>query len=363
MATIEHDIIDVGEIHRPYNFSYANAAARTGATGFIAADVGKFARQVDDNSIWMLTATTPTWEGIGGGAAGVVDSVFGRTGTVVAATSDYDANQVDFTPAGSIAATDVQAAIAELDTEKAALASPTFTGTPAAPTAAPATNTTQIATTAFVQQELTAAGVPTTEAIQDIVGAMATDGNSLDFSYDDGAGTFTADLKAAVAGDGLAHSAGVLSVGVDGSTIEINADALRVKDSGITAAKLADAAKTFVVNFVIDGGGSAIATGIKGDIHCDFGANVTILAVTLLADQSGSIVVDLWKDTYANFAPTVADTITAAAKPTISAATKSQDTTLTGWTTTITDGDVIRVNVDSAATVTRVTLSLKVRRA
>lgn len=49
----------------------------------------------------------------------------------------------------------------ELDTEfnniatavatKADLASPTFTGTPAAPTASPGTNTTQLATTAFVQ--------------------------------------------------------------------------------------------------------------------------------------------------------------------------------------------------------------------
>ena len=37
------------------------------------------------------------------------------------------------------------------DTSKADLASPTFTGTPAAPTAAAGTNTTQIATTAFVQ--------------------------------------------------------------------------------------------------------------------------------------------------------------------------------------------------------------------
>lgn len=37
---------------------------------------------------------------------------------------------------------------------KAALASPTFTGTPAAPTAAQGTNTTQLATTAFVQQEI-----------------------------------------------------------------------------------------------------------------------------------------------------------------------------------------------------------------
>jgi hypothetical protein len=36
---------------------------------------------------------------------------------------------------------------------KANLASPTFTGTPAAPTAADGTNTTQIATTAFVQAQ------------------------------------------------------------------------------------------------------------------------------------------------------------------------------------------------------------------
>lgn len=39
---------------------------------------------------------------------------------------------------------------------KANLASPTFTGTPKAPTAATGTNTTQLATTAFVQQEIAA---------------------------------------------------------------------------------------------------------------------------------------------------------------------------------------------------------------
>ena len=37
---------------------------------------------------------------------------------------------------------------------KAAVASPTFTGTPAAPTAAQGTNTTQLATTAYVQAEV-----------------------------------------------------------------------------------------------------------------------------------------------------------------------------------------------------------------
>ena len=49
-----------------------------------------------------------------------------------------------------------------------------------------------------------------------------------------------ADYATAIAGDGLAASAGSLAVGVDDSSIEINADALRVKALGITNAILAD---------------------------------------------------------------------------------------------------------------------------
>lgn len=49
-------------------------------------------------------------------------------------------------------------------------------------------------------------------------------------------------LAAGVAGDGLAETSDVLSVNVDGSTLEISSDALRVKDSGITSAKIADGA-------------------------------------------------------------------------------------------------------------------------
>ena len=111
---------------------------------------------------------------------------------------------------------------------------------------------------------------------------------------------------------------------------------------------------------MIDGGGSAITTGIKGDIEVPF--NCTINAATLLADQSGSAVIDVWKVAYASYPPTVADKITASAPPTLSAAAKSQDATLTGWTTTITAGDVLRINVNSASTVTRVLLSLKITR-
>jgi len=112
--------------------------------------------------------------------------------------------------------------------------------------------------------------------------------------------------------------------------------------------------------YVIDGGGSAITTGIKGDLQIPFGCTIT--EVSMLADQAGSIVVDIWKDTYANYPPTDVDSITASATPTISSATKSTDSTLTGWTTSITAGDTLRFNVDSVSTITRVTISLKVTR-
>lgn len=114
------------------------------------------------------------------------------------------------------------------------------------------------------------------------------------------------------------------------------------------------------ISFIIDGGGVTITTGIKGDLTIPFAC--TIQEWTLLADQSGSVVVDIWKDTYANYPPTVADTITGSALPTITTATKGQSSTLTGWTTTIAAGDTLRFNVNSATTITRVTLSLKVYR-
>ena len=53
-----------------------------------------------------------------------------------------------------------------------------------------------------------------------------------------------ADLITAVAGAGLAASSGVLSVGVDDNSIEINGDALRVKANGIASSMLAGSIPT-----------------------------------------------------------------------------------------------------------------------
>jgi hypothetical protein len=119
-----------------------------------------------------------------------------------------------------------------------------------------------------------------------------------------------------------------------------------------------DNTKIATLTFVIDGGGSTITTGVKGFLEIPFACTIT--RATALADQSGSIVVDVWKDTYANYPPTDADSITASAPPTISSAAKSQDATLSGWTTSVAAGDVLAFNVDSATSIQRVTISLRV---
>jgi len=69
------------------------------------------------------------------------------TGTPAAPTAAADTNTTQ------IATT---AFVTTADNLKANLASPTFTGTPAAPTAATSTNTTQVATTAMVQAAIDA---------------------------------------------------------------------------------------------------------------------------------------------------------------------------------------------------------------
>ena len=80
------------------------------------------------------------------------------------------AADVGFTPAGGISASDVQAALEELDTEKAPLSGPAFTGNPTAATQAAGNNTTRLATTAFVQTAITPAMGVTSKGVNFTIG-------------------------------------------------------------------------------------------------------------------------------------------------------------------------------------------------
>ena len=112
------------------------------------------------------------------------------------------------------------------------------------------------------------------------------------------------------------------------------------------------------IPFIIDGGGAVIATGSKGYVEVPFAGNIT--AWRVVSDTAGSIVVDVKRATYSQFPTTTS--IAASAKPTLSSARKSENTTLTGWTKALSIGDWLEFVVESANTLTRVTVSITVDR-
>jgi hypothetical protein len=104
----------------------------------------------------------------------------------------------------------------------------TFTGIPSLPATDP-TTANQAVRKSYVDAQI-AAGTAVVGG--DLTGTVAN-------AQIAAAAVGVAEIAAAVAGNGLAGGAGTaLSVNVDGSTLEINTDSLRVKDLGITNAKL-----------------------------------------------------------------------------------------------------------------------------
>ena len=115
-------------------------------------------------------------------------NVHGISDTSALATKTYADNAVstheaDTTNVHGIADTSALATKSYVDTAdalKAALASPAFTGTPTAPTAAAGTNTTQVATTAFVGtavSNLVASAPAALDTLNELAAALGSDAN------------------------------------------------------------------------------------------------------------------------------------------------------------------------------------------
>lgn len=93
-----HSALVGGNIHVPYRFSYADAAAREAEAGAVPGDVGCLALQEDDNSLWLLTDDDPlTWVAVadaGGAAVDAGDVTYTPT-TAADWDSDADPGDVD----------------------------------------------------------------------------------------------------------------------------------------------------------------------------------------------------------------------------------------------------------------------------
>jgi hypothetical protein len=170
--------------------------------------------------------------------------------------------------------------------------------------------------------------------------------------------------------NGTSPGAGMLAVtdeaysaSWDGSLSVPTKNALYDKIETISAGGATTNQKRSALGISIDGGGSAITTGIKGDIYVPY--DCTVESWTILADQTGSIEIDVWSDTYANYPPTSADIgLFGESPPRISSAIKATSTDFgdspSGADTSISAGTTLRFNVNSISSITRATLTLGV---
>jgi len=245
------------------------------------------------------------WVGNGGGAGGV---------TAVTASSPLSSS------GGSTPDISLDNSTTDVGTYGSASSVPVFTVTSKG--IITSTNATPVSITSTAVTDFT-------EASQDAVGAMV--GSSL--IYNDNTPRLA---RAALTGDVTAPS-----------------------DSNATT--LASTYKDSCFGITLNGGYAPITTGVKGYTEIPF--NGTITGWTILGDVTGSIVVDVWKTTYANYPPVASDTITGSEKPTISSGLKGQDLSLSTWTsTTITKGDCVAFNVDSITSITNASLIIRVTR-
>ena len=116
----------------------------------------------------------------------------------------------------------------------------------------------------------------------------------------------------------------------------------------------------FLLPFIVDTAGNPMRTGVKGDLMLPCACTLT--GVRVLANVVGSLVVDIWRDTYANYPPTSGDTICGSTRPTLAEEIRHENLSLTGWSTSLSVGDILRFNVTSVTSITRFKIDLRARR-
>lgn len=129
-----------------------------------------------------------------------------------------------------------------------------------------------------------------------------------------------------------------------------------IKREGIPGPVGSDAGKPVAIVFQLDGGGIPIAANLSVDLP-EIPFACVLDRWTLVADQAGSIDLDVYRSSFANF-PTFAS-LPGTFRPALASSQKAQDVLITDWASTqLAIGDVLRVRVVSASVISRATLTL-----
>lgn len=220
-----------------------------------------------------------------------------------------------------------------------------------------------------------------------------------------------------------------------GSRVAAGSNGQRLVADSAQAAGVKWADDYYVLSMLLYAGGGVLSAGVAGDVEVPMDG--TIQRITVLPDQSGTLLIDIYKAAYASYPPssticgvnlpgvfgsgsTITGTVTkTAGSATItgsgtsfttalavgdvvdipggtaterlmvtaigsntsltvhknaaysasgqtltkySAAAKRQDNSLSGWTTAVTAGDIVRFYVEQAKTITRATVSILIKK-
>ncbi len=235
----------------------------------------------------------------------------------------------------------------------ALLASPTFTGNPAAPTQTAGDNSTKLATTAYVKtavDNLIASAPGALDTLDELAAALGDDANY--------AATVTTALagKAPLASPALTGTptAPTASGGTNTTQIATTAFVAAAVTAGAGVA-----ATEFVIPIQLGNGVDAITTGELPNVFILDNGNFNITDWTVTADASGSIVVKIETASYTTGAPSWSE-IFSGQRVTLSSAQGAAATLSSAIA--VTTKLFMRATVVSATTVKAVSLSLSCTR-
>lgn len=121
-------------------------------------------------------------------------------------------------------------------------------------------------------------------------------------------------------------------------------------------------AEVDTINVLIGDGVNELVPGIAAALRVDFNAFITGGYLMEFDGVTGSVSVSIDKAAYTVGSPPTFSVITGSAPLVITSARYSEDTILSGWTQQINRGDVLRFVVNSATSITRILVALRIRR-
>jgi hypothetical protein len=111
------------------------------------------------------------------------------------------------------------------------------------------------------------------------------------------------------------------------------------------------------IGMFFDGGGVALANN-QVKYFTWLGGACTVAGWAITVD-TGTITFDIWKKATGTAIPTVSDTIVASAAPAIASGTALKSTTMTGWTTSVADGDIFGFKITAISSATQSSIILQ----